>query len=85
MAAHGTEGIASAAAAGVDTIEHCTWLTGDVYDPREDVAALIAAEGVHVCPTTSPTGGPWPGGSARSAPPCCRAACRGCATAASAW
>ncbi|RCG28388.1 amidohydrolase family protein [Sphaerisporangium album] len=52
--AHGTEGIASAVAAGVDTIEHCTWLTGDAYDPREDVAALIAAEGVHVCPTTSP-------------------------------
>ncbi|MBB4704984.1 imidazolonepropionase-like amidohydrolase [Sphaerisporangium siamense] len=52
--AHGTEAIAASAAAGVDTIEHCTWLTGDAYDPREDVAALIASRGIAVCPTTSP-------------------------------
>ncbi|MEV5884832.1 amidohydrolase family protein [Streptomyces sp. NPDC052020] len=27
--AHGTEGIAAAVAAGVDTIEHCTWVSRD--------------------------------------------------------
>lgn len=48
--AHGTDGIAAAVSAGVDTIEHCTWLgEGFRSDPREDIAAQIAARGISVC------------------------------------
>jgi imidazolonepropionase-like amidohydrolase len=48
--AHGTDGIAAAVAAGVDTIEHCTWLTeGFRSDPREDIATQIVARGISVC------------------------------------
>lgn len=45
--AHGTEGLARAVAAGIDTIEHCSWLdaagTGQAFD--EDVAREMAARG----------------------------------------
>ncbi|MER5883772.1 amidohydrolase family protein [Streptomyces sp. NPDC001941] len=52
--AHGTEGIAAAVGAGVDTLEHCTWMApGRGFDLREDVLAEIVAKGVHVCPTVS--------------------------------
>lgn len=53
--AHGTGGIAAAIAAGVDTIEHCTWMTesGGV-DLREDLVARLLAEDIHVCPATHP-------------------------------
>jgi imidazolonepropionase-like amidohydrolase len=45
------EGIARAVRAGVDSIEHCGWVTheGIRFDP--EVAALIAERGVFVCPT----------------------------------
>jgi len=52
--AHGTASIAAAVAAGVDTIEHCTWLTDGEFDPRDDIAAEIANRGITVCPTASP-------------------------------
>jgi imidazolonepropionase-like amidohydrolase len=48
--AHGTDGIAAAVAAGVDTIEHCTWFAeGFRSDPREDIATQIVARGISVC------------------------------------
>ncbi|MGW1075002.1 amidohydrolase family protein [Streptomyces sp. NPDC002537] len=52
--AHGTEGIAAAVAAGVDTIEHCTWMVDGGFEAREDVVAEIAAKGIRVCPAASP-------------------------------
>ncbi|MEX2982467.1 amidohydrolase family protein [Streptomyces sp. C36] len=52
--AHGTEGITAAVAAGVDTIEHCTWMTDGGFEAREEVAAAIAAKGIQVCPAASP-------------------------------
>ncbi|WP_051580084.1 metal-dependent hydrolase family protein [Pseudonocardia acaciae] len=47
----GVEGIARAVAAGVDSIEHCAWLTetGSRFDPA--VAARMVAAGIAVCPT----------------------------------
>ncbi|MGA5631399.1 amidohydrolase family protein [Streptomyces lydicamycinicus] len=53
--AHGTDGIAAAVAAGVDTIEHCTWMTeGGEFDLRNDLLAEIKAQGIYVCTATSP-------------------------------
>lgn len=53
--AHGTDGIEAAIAAGVDTIEHCTWMTkGGGFDLREDLVDAIKANGIHVCTATSP-------------------------------
>ncbi|MCX3061733.1 amidohydrolase family protein [Streptomyces beihaiensis] len=52
--AHGSDGIAAAVDAGVDTIEHCTWLTADGVDVRADVVDRIVEKGIHVCPTVSP-------------------------------
>ncbi|MFB6576025.1 amidohydrolase family protein [Streptomyces sp. NPDC056402] len=49
--AHGTEGIV---AAGVDSIEHCTWTGRSGFDVREDVVDAIAARGIAVCPAASP-------------------------------
>lgn len=63
--AHGTEGIASAVAAGVDTIEHCTWMGNGGFEVREDLVAEIAARGVHVCPAPSPN---WRGFAERFGP-----------------
>ncbi|MGW3137587.1 amidohydrolase family protein [Streptomyces sp. NPDC001139] len=49
--AHALISIRDAIAAGVDGIEHCTFLTADsVYVPDDAVAAL-AAQGIVVCPT----------------------------------
>ncbi|MFE1174270.1 amidohydrolase family protein [Streptomyces sp. NPDC058773] len=53
--AHGTDGIAAAVAAGVKTIEHCTWMTeGGEFDLRDDLLAEIKAQGIYVCTATSP-------------------------------
>lgn len=52
--AHGTEGITATVAAGVDTIEHCTWMIDGGFEAREEVAAVIAAKGIQVCPAASP-------------------------------
>ncbi|MFF2516893.1 amidohydrolase family protein [Streptomyces sp. NPDC058086] len=53
--AHGTAGIAAAITAGVDTIEHCTWMAQDgKVDVREDLVAQIVAKGIRVCPAAHP-------------------------------
>jgi len=51
--AHGLAGIRNSVAAGVDTIEHCSWAaeTGENFD--EEVAAAIVDKGIFVCPTTN--------------------------------
>lgn len=48
---HGTSSVAYAAAAGVRTIEHCSFLTpeGLIYD--EEVARAVVEAGCYVCPT----------------------------------
>lgn len=51
---HGTAGIVAAVMAGVDTIEHCTWMTRKGLDLREDVLDAIVAKGIRICPTVSP-------------------------------
>ncbi|MEM9620518.1 MAG: amidohydrolase family protein [Pseudomonadota bacterium] len=52
---HGTEGIHRAALAGVDTIEHCSWVgrEGWASDYQEDVAQVILDNGVWVSPTVN--------------------------------
>ncbi|MFE7278676.1 amidohydrolase family protein [Streptomyces sp. NPDC057623] len=52
--AHGADGIAAAVEAGVDTIEHCTWMTSDGFDLRQDVLKRIVDDGITVCPAVSP-------------------------------
>ncbi|MEG3630813.1 amidohydrolase family protein [Streptomyces poriticola] len=52
--AHGTPGIAAAVAAGVATVEHCTWMGPGGFDVREDLVAEIAARGIAVCPAAGP-------------------------------
>jgi imidazolonepropionase-like amidohydrolase len=51
--AHGTEGIASSVAAGVATIEHCTWLRDGGFDAPVELVAEIVDRGIHVCPAIS--------------------------------
>nr|WP_280722344.1 amidohydrolase family protein [Kitasatospora sp. MAA4] len=51
--AHGADGIAAAVAAGVDTIEHCTWMVDGGFEMRADVVADIVAKEIHVCPAAS--------------------------------
>jgi imidazolonepropionase-like amidohydrolase len=58
--AHGVDGIRCAVEAGVDTIEHCSFQTGDFSlaapTPRKidmDTIDQIAAQGIFVCPTVS--------------------------------
>ncbi len=52
---HGTEGIAVAAAAGVRTIEHCSWVgeAGWASDYQEPIAKLILDQGIWVSPTVN--------------------------------
>ena len=52
--AHGVEGIANAVAAGVHTIEHCSWATKDGFDLRPELAEEIVAKGIFVCIGASP-------------------------------
>src|SRR5262249_48920690 len=54
---HGTAGIRNAVAAGIDCIEHCTWVSEDDdtqvdYDPS--VADQMANQGTYLSPTISP-------------------------------
>lgn len=52
--AHGADAIEASVAAGVSTIEHCTWMTGPrEFDRRENVAKQMAAEGISACSTSS--------------------------------
>ena len=52
---HGTEGIHRAALAGVDTIEHCSWVGNDGWasDYQPDVAKVILENGIWVSPTVN--------------------------------
>lgn len=50
---HGTPGIINAVNAGVDTIEHCSWLMPQGYLYDEETAGRIAERGIYVCPTTT--------------------------------
>ncbi|MEU8326662.1 amidohydrolase family protein [Nonomuraea sp. NPDC048881] len=52
--AHSPEGIEIAAAAGVRTVEHCTWFEQGALRFVEASAALLAGNGAAVCPTLSP-------------------------------
>ncbi|MFC9131938.1 amidohydrolase family protein [Streptomyces sp. NPDC057099] len=52
--AHSADGIAAVVAAGVDTIEHCTWMTEDGFGLRQDVLMEIVDRGIAVCPAVSP-------------------------------
>jgi imidazolonepropionase-like amidohydrolase len=52
--AHGTEGIYQCIEAGIDSIDHCSWLgktDGFQFDQR--LSALIAERGIYVVPTLS--------------------------------
>jgi imidazolonepropionase-like amidohydrolase len=52
--AHGTSSIRLAVDARVDTIEHCTWLTGPgAFSPDEPTARDIVAAGIAVCTANS--------------------------------
>lgn len=62
--AHGAEAITSAVAAGVRTIEHCSWLTENFgFEPRDEVAREMAARGI----CASHAGGPGWRGMAKAA------------------
>jgi imidazolonepropionase-like amidohydrolase len=52
--AHGTEAITEAVDAGVDTLEHCTWMTEDGFDLRRDVLQRIIDQDIAVSVTVSP-------------------------------
>ncbi|MGW4883487.1 amidohydrolase family protein [Streptomyces murinus] len=52
--AHGADGITTAVQAGVDTIEHCTWMTDGGLDLRQDVVQQIIDHEIAVCPAVSP-------------------------------
>lgn len=51
--AHGTQGITDAVAAGVSTIEHCTWLTDHGPEVPAAVVADIVERGIWVSPALS--------------------------------
>lgn len=47
--AHASEAISRAVQAGVDTIEHGTWLTDGQWDPQDTVAEQMARQGTVLC------------------------------------
>jgi len=52
--AHGADSIADAVAAGVNTIEHCSWMSGPgASDFRDDVADHMASAGIVACAASS--------------------------------
>jgi imidazolonepropionase-like amidohydrolase len=52
--AHGVEGIRRALAAGVDSIEHCTFVAGEgLIEPDLDLIDALAAAGTYVCATAT--------------------------------
>ncbi|MFF1398124.1 amidohydrolase family protein [Streptomyces sp. NPDC058287] len=58
--AHALVSIRDAIAAGVDGIEHCTFLTSDSAHVPEEAIAALAAQGIVVCPTLGRTPGAAP-------------------------
>lgn len=65
--AHGPDGIRDSVAAGVDSVEHCTWFTADGVDVDWSVARSMAAAGTVVGATLGqrPGGTPLPAVAAR--------------------
>jgi Imidazolonepropionase and related amidohydrolases len=59
--AHDTVGIRHSVAAGVDTIEHCTWLTPEGVHYEEETAWRIAESGIFVCLTVNHRVKRWQG------------------------
>src|SRR5699024_6047281 len=51
--AHGTKGIKDIVNAGVDTIEHCSWLGESDVNYDENIANEIVKKNIYVCPTTN--------------------------------
>jgi imidazolonepropionase-like amidohydrolase len=51
--AHGPQGIADALAAGVDSIEHCTFFTADGVHADPDLIKQLAHSGVAICLTSA--------------------------------
>lgn len=51
--AHATSGIRVALDAGVDTVEHCTWLTPNGFDIDLGLVDRLADRGPVVCPTVN--------------------------------
>ena len=51
--AHGTDGIAASVAAGVDTVEHCSWLGSAGVDVRPEVVDALVTSRTWVCPALS--------------------------------
>lgn len=51
--AHGTLGIQDVVDAGVDTIEHCSWLSETGIDYDKALAEKIVEKNIYVCPTTN--------------------------------
>lgn len=49
--AHGTAGIRQAVTAGVESIEHCTWMTCDGFDLDQGLIREIVDRGILICPT----------------------------------
>ena len=58
--AHALVSIRDAVAAGVDGIEHFTFLTADGVHMPADVLAAVAAQGIVVCPTLGAAPGAAP-------------------------
>ncbi|MFT9472052.1 amidohydrolase family protein [Streptomyces sp. Mo3] len=52
--AHGADAITEAVDAGVDTLEHCTWMTETGFDLRRDVLQRIIDRDIAVSVTVSP-------------------------------
>lgn len=51
--AHGSVGIRQAVEAGVDSIEHCTWLTSGGFELDPGLVRALATRGIPVCPTVN--------------------------------
>lgn len=51
---HATASIANSLEAGVDTIEHCSWMTYDGTEIDDALLAELARSGIHVVPTLAP-------------------------------
>ncbi|MGW5797416.1 amidohydrolase family protein [Saccharopolyspora sp. NPDC003752] len=51
--AHGTEAIAASVAAGVSTVEHCSWQSANGPDRRDNVAKQMADKGIYACTALS--------------------------------
>lgn len=51
--AHGTEGIARAVEAGVDTVEHCSWFTAAGVQVDPDAMSTLIRSGIQVSVTVS--------------------------------